>query len=201
MFGMVKKKRQRFSPNAFVLVSAAAVVLAGYFWILAPHVGYLSASKKRLSVVKELRQKHDFLKNLVSARQKQMQNLHEKLTDSRVCDSLFAPSDAASFFDDIQAVAEASRCVIESLNFAPNTVKPTEGRAWEDGYVIPEYATVVVVGPYSGAVEFMNRLQDRLEKVWIDSLEIEPVRDEPGKLRCSFTVTVYVMHECESVNE
>jgi Tfp pilus assembly protein PilO len=201
MFENINIKGVRSPGNVFVLASAALVVLVAYFWVLSPHVGYLKASKHRMAVVKKLRQKHDFLTNLVAARQKQMQTLRQKLTDSKVCDSLFAPSEAKSFFNEIQAVAEASKCTVESLNFTTSGLASSEGQPWEGGYVVPEHANVTVLGGYMGIVEFMNRLQDRLEKVWIDSVRIGPAKDGGGQLQCDFKVTVYVMHECEDADE
>ena len=126
----------------------------------------------------------------VGTKKKELQQLQHK---SQLIDAgLFDDVEAKQFFSGIQTAAEQTKCVINSLKFPQDvrlsgTSGPSQGT-----YVVASRVTLSVTGGYRNIVALINKLQERPEQVWIDSLSIRLVSDR--LLSCDMTITIYVKH-------
>lgn len=188
-------KSTRSSRN----VMLAALVLIGaitvYNWIVAPHANYLLAAQRHASVIGELAKKNRIINNNVAIKNKKLKELQEKF--SQVHTALFDPIEAKEFFSDIQAVSEEANCVIQSLNFLQTDSALKAKRSKAGSYITVNRATLSVVGSYKNIIALMNKLQDRLRQVWIDSISIKSIRNNPDQLECDVIITVYAIQNEE----
>lgn len=178
-------------------VMLAALVLIGtiavYNWIVAPHAGYLLAAQRHRSVISKLTEKNQIINNNVAIKRKKLKELREKFR--QVHAALFDPIEAKDFLSDIQAASEEANCTMQSLNFSQtdSALKAKQSKA--GSHITANRATLSVVGNYRNLVALMNKLQDGLRQVWIDSISIRSIRNNPDQLECDMTVTVYVIQK------
>jgi len=128
----------------------------------------------------------------VKNKKKELQQLQHK--SQLINASLFDGVKAKQFFlSGIQAAAEQTNCIVNSLKFPQDRKRDSASRPSQA--VEASRMTLSVTGGYRNIVALINKLQDRPERVWIDSLRIKSTAG--SLLRCNMTITIYVMHNKE----
>jgi predicted transcriptional regulator len=182
-----------------VLVVAACVsAVAFYNHFVAPHRNCLRAAQTYETLADALDEKNSVIAGYVGTKKKELQQLQRQsqLIDAKLFDDI----EARQFFSGIQTVVEQTKCVIKSLKF-PQDVKLSSTSGPSQGtYVVASRVTLSVTGGYKNIVALINKLQNRPQQVWIDSLRIRLISDR--LLGCDMTITIYVKHSKEgSVND
>lgn len=181
------------SKNAVLVVASCIAVVAFYNHFVAPHRNYLRAEQTYGTLADALDRKNRFIAEYVKARRKELQQLQHK--SQLIHTRLFDDVKAKQFFSSIQAAAEQTNCIVDSLKFPQEQKRAGTGRPLQGPYVAASRMTLNITGGYRNIVALINKLQDRPEQVWIDSLKIKSA--EGGLLRCNMTITVHVMHNEE----
>lgn len=179
------------SKNAVLVVACCIAVVAFYNHFVAPHRNCLRAAQTYETLIGTLESKNKIIATYVKTKKKELQQLQHK---SQLIDaSLFDDVEAKQFFSGIQAAAEQANCIVDSLKFPQDRKRDSTSRPSQA--VEASRMTLSVTGGYRNIVALINKLQDRPERVWIDSLRIKSTAS--GLLRCNMTITVYVMPDKE----
>jgi hypothetical protein len=153
------------------------------------------AAQRYESVTDALATKNEIISKDVIIKKKKLEELQDEL--ERVYAGLFDPIRAKEFFSDIEVMAKDTSCIIHSLNVSQigSTLKADQSK--EGSYITANHATLSVVGNYGNIVALINKLQDRLEQVRINSLSIKSIGSNSNQLECDMTITVYVIQNKE----
>lgn len=178
---------------SIILIGAAAC----YNWFVSPHTNYLRAAQRYESAAEDLASRNRVMKTMVAAKRKELARLRGEFDRARQC--VFDVAGAKEFFNGIEAAAQKAGCEVSSLNFPSTNSKAGSDR--RSGYLSARLARLSVQGGYPGIVALMAQLQNRRERVLIDSIDIESSgnRNAPaGQLDCQMNVTIYVMQDEEA---
>ncbi len=179
------------SKNAVLVAACCIAVIAFYDRFVAPHRNYLRAAQtyETFAGAKTNRIIAGYVRN----KKKELQQLQHK---SQLIDkSLFDSVKAKQFFSGIQVAAEQTNCIVNSLKFPQDRKRDGTSRTLQGSYVEASRATLSVTGGYGNIVALINKLQDRPERVWIDSLRLKSAAG--GLLRCNMTITIYAIYDKE----
>ena len=186
------KKSIRSSRNVgfatLVLIGANAV----YNRVVAPHVNHLRVAQRYESVLGALAMENQIVSNDVTVKRREFEELQEKFKHINI--ELFEPNRAKEFFSDIEVMSGEANCIIYSLNFPPIDSALKGELPETSSHITAERANLSVVGNYKNIITLINRLQDRLEQVSIDSVSIEPIEGNFDQLKCDIALMIYVMH-------
>jgi hypothetical protein len=175
------------SKNAVLVVACCIAAIAFYNHFVAPHRNSLRAAQTYETLAGTLDRKNRIIVGYVKNKKKELQQLQHK---SQLLDaSLFDGVKAKQFFSGIQAAAEQTNCIVNSLKFPQDRKRDSASRPSQA--VEASRMTLSVTGGYRNIVALINKLQDRPERVWIDSLRIKSTAG--SLLRCNMTITIYVM--------
>ena len=189
-------KLNRSSRNAVSAALVIIVAIALYNWTVAPHTNCLFAAHRYEAVIDNLAKESNVIRDKVKIKKKKLQELREQFTELQSI--LFAPDTATEFFSDLQPISEETGCVVYSLNFA--TGGPVlKGEESENALgIVANTAMLSVVGMYGNVIKLVERLQARTQKVWIDSVRMEALGDNPVQLKCDMTVVIYTIEDEEA---
>jgi hypothetical protein len=102
---------------------------------------------------------------------------------------LFATAEAEKFFGSIKPVSEQTGCIVKSLLVSPKDAvfedKKTSGR------ITKKHAVLTLLGGYQSILKAVEKLQNRSQGVWIDSVSIHD-GSGTGRLECGMGISVYV---------
>jgi hypothetical protein len=101
------------------------------------------------------------------------------------------------FFSDIPAFSQEAGCIVDSLEFLSADPDSDGDRQGKNNRVTTQNAKLSVLGSYSSIVALMNKLQERLEQVRIDSVTVKPIRGGLSRLKCDMTIAVNVIQNKE----
>ena len=102
---------------------------------------------------------------------------------------LFTPTEAEKFFANTQPVSEQTGCMVKSFLVSPKDAvfedKKTNGR------ITKKHAVLTLLGGYQNILKAVEKLQNRPQGVWLDSVSIKE-GSGTGELECSVGISVYV---------
>jgi Tfp pilus assembly protein PilO len=181
--------------GALVIITAIAM----YNWILAPHVSYLFAVQRYEPVASNIANESVALRDSLDAKRGQLAQLRRQFTELR--GALFTPRQAREFFMDIQNTAEKSGCTVTSASFTPDQAGPAVRQADQTLFVATRGATLSLFAPYDKIANLLAALQNRPQKVWIDSVSMELRDISSAQLECTITLTIYVVQNRETPSD
>jgi len=102
---------------------------------------------------------------------------------------LFTPTEAEKFFGSTLQVSEQTGCMVKSFLVSPKDAvfedKKTNGR------ITKKHAVLTLLGGYQNILKAVEKLQNRPQGVWLDSVSIQEGSGN-GELECSVGISVYV---------
>ena len=189
-------KINRLSRNAMFAALIVIAAIAIYNWIVAPHTSYLLAAQHHHSVVKNMSKKSRVISNTVEVRKKNLEELQEKFSILR--STLFTTKQAKEFFSDLQIICEETGCAMYSLNLSANETKSQSKKSVDKPDIAPESAILRVTGVYGNIIGLIERLLERSQKVWIDSIKIKTLGVDTSQVRCIIKITRYTIRNKEA---
>lgn len=193
---------RKISAHSRTVVLASLVLIgavACYNWFVAPHTNYLRAAQRYEATAESLERKSRAMNTAVTIKKKELAKLRAEFV--RAKESVFDIAGAKAFFNGIEEAAAKAGCSVSSLTFRSTDKKPASGR--QAGYLRARLARLSFQGDYPGIIALTAELQNRPERVVIDSISIESTgsHDAPkGQLDCQMNVTIYVMQDEEASN-
>ena len=102
---------------------------------------------------------------------------------------LFTPKEAEKFFDSIQPDSEHTDCTVKSLLVSPKDAVFEDEKT--NGRITKKHAILTLQGGYQDILKAVEKLQNRSQGVWFDSVSIKQ-GSGTGRLECSMGISVYV---------
>jgi len=177
----------RRSIGFAVCVLIAMVAL--YNWSVTPHSKYLMAAENYKKAALEIEKTNKIINAELQTNQKELDKISEQFRQER--QEFFDIDAARSFLEDIQAKAEKSRCFVETLKFLPAKQITVEDNNYID---IRQYQVELsVIGQYQDIVKLLDFLQNRKQKVWIDTINLHLKDQRTGYLVCDLSLSIYAL--------
>jgi len=174
-------------------VSASLIVIAAfamYNWTVTPHAASLSSAKAYESIVDNFAKQRTLIATDVKLKHKKLEQLREQ--SEQLLSTLFTPDQAREFFSDLEIISVQTGCAVQSINLFPGE-KANEQRRLG---IRTRSAELSVVALYRDIAQLIRRLQDRDQKVWLDSMKLRAISATSDKVACSLTITI-----CETTDK
>jgi hypothetical protein len=181
--------------TALIIIATAAM----YNWILAPHITCLSASQRYDSIVNSAAKKNKAVAREVETKTKKLEELYQQL--AKASSILFTPENASAFFSNLQTVTEEAGCKVHSLNLIAREPSSSNKRKRPEtaSGIVANSAILTVSGRYNSIIRLVEKLQNRPEKIWMDSFKMETSDSDSAYLKCDMTITIYTIRDKEDV--
>jgi hypothetical protein len=196
---VLKSKIAKLNSPSRGAITAALILIAAvamYNWMVAPHVNYLFAVQRYEPVVGSIAREKEIITKALERNKVKVQELTDELTSAR--NSLFSSAEAKIFFGNIEAFAKETDCTLQSLSFTTRDRGIAFVQSQDTLHIVARSASLSFTGSYDNIIALLNKLQNRLQKVWIDSIRLQIFDIQSAKLKCDTTVTIYVVQDKEA---
>jgi|SRR3972149_821669 len=195
---MITDSLAKLNRSSRISFFAALIVIAGvamYNRIVSPHVTYLYAAQKYDSAMDKIVEKNKAITCELDGKKKELGKLRDQY--SQCLGLLFTPDEAKEFFGDLQTIPEETGCTVYSLNLIVS--KPGHGnkRSEDTSGMAANSAILSVSGQYNNIMKLLEKLQNRTQRVWVDSFKIEIIDFGSARLKCDMTITIYIIQDRE----
>jgi hypothetical protein len=179
-------RRYALTAAPFILGAAAL-----FNWVVSPHVGYLHAMQRLEPVMGRMAEELDAISGNLDEKLATMRTLRNELTQVR--QGLFTPDEARTFLHDLQTLVEATGCVMTEADFTQE--EDAKGVQDPNALIAIEasHADLIVTGSYEQIVSLLRTLQQRRQKVWVDTCRLALVDPRNGRLECQLALTLYAL--------
>ena len=171
------------------LIAAAAV--AGYGWILSPHVAYLQAVQQYEPVVKNVTSQKNTVCGALGAKRRRLETLQSELSTLRV--KFFTPAQATAFLSSLERLAEQNGCNVTSVDFVFDNSALGAGTSSDLPAMATHCANLTLFGQYDDLIGLFEQWQHRSQEVWVDSCRIELSDIRTGQLQCDVGLAIWVV--------
>jgi len=182
--------------NALAVTMLLICVIAMYNWFIAPHTQYLAAAQKYQEIMESAEKTSKIISSDLTLRQKKLNELTQQFELRK--QAFFDIDQAKSFLSGLQSVAEKSGCLVSTLKLSPAREVPVNNNNSID---VRQYQTEIsLLGNYGNIVKFLNTIQNRNAKVWINSIDVGMKHAESGYLGCDITFSIYTLKVKENAS-
>ena len=189
----------RSTQKAMSVALIVAAAIAGYGWILSPHLAYLHAVQRYEPAVEDMTVRKNDVCTALGTKRRRLETVSSELATLRV--KFFTPTQATAFFSRLEALAEKTGCTVTSVDFVfDNRALDSEASPAQPALALHR-AKLTVVGQYNDLIGLFEQLQHRSQEVWIDSCRMELADVRTGKLKCNVTVAISVLAYEEDVTD
>lgn len=192
-------KSSRSSRFAFSAAIVGIFTIAAYNWMVSPYAKYLYAARQYEAMVCDVAKQNQIIKNKEAVKKKEIERLQAELAEAQR--ALFTPVEADRFFSDLEALCNQANCAVYSINFLTENSKAQKSEA-NGNEVVENSAVVNFVGSYSNIMNFLSKLTNRDQKVFIRSLKVtasgsSAAGNRSSPLVCEILITVYTVRDKE----
>lgn len=173
-----------FAPVAMAVIVSIAI----YNWSISPQTAYVKAAQQYEQIAKDTEHKTLVLEKTINRKQQELEQL--KIESAKIEEPFFDERAALGFLSNIEPLAAAAGCTVDSLNYvAPKIIESTEDAS--SGLIaLVRRAEICLKGRYDNIKEFIRRIEDNDKKVFLSDLDIAVSRDYKT-LTCSMDITIY----------
>ncbi|MBU1259719.1 MAG: type 4a pilus biogenesis protein PilO [Planctomycetes bacterium] len=182
-------------------ILTAAILLIGfvaiYNWFITPQTQYLAAAQKYHDTMDTREKIGRLITTQLKLRRQKLDELTQKFESEKQV--FFKIEQAKSFLSGIQSIAEKNGCQVVNLRLSPSreiTVKDN------NSIEIYQYqADMSLLGGYGNIVKFLNTIQNKPAKVWIDTISVSMKQAATsGYLSCNITLSIYTLKVKENAD-
>lgn len=183
--------------NIAAAVFALIVMVALYNWFAVPHLQYLQAAQEYEGAADRVEKANKIINAQLQAGRRKFDEISERFRQKR--QEFFEIDDARTFLGGVQAEAEKNLCFVDTLKFLPAKQVTTGDSNIID---IRQYqVNLSVIGQYPDIVKLIESLQNRKEKVWIDTINLCLKDTASGMLVCDLSLSIYTLKVKEIVSD
>ncbi len=164
-------------------------IIAMYNWFISPNTKYLAAAQKYSKMMDSTEKQSKIILSELELRRKKLDNLTQEFEQKKQV--FFDIDQAKTFLSGLQSESEKSGCPVTNLQF-----RPLQNIAVKDNNSIDigQYRIVMTfLGSYGNIVQFLNTLQNRPVKVWVDEINIGTKPSTNGYLSCDITLSIFTL--------
>ena len=175
--------------NMIIAACVLIAMIALYKWFVMPHSRYLLAAEKYKNAAEEIEKTTRTIGAELQLSQKKLDEISQQFQQKR--QEFFEVDDAKSFLGGIQTRVENSGCFVGTLRFSPAREIGVKDNNSID---IQQYqVSLSVIGQYQNIVQLLNSLQNRKQKVWIDTINLHLKDKTSGFLVCDLSLSIYTL--------
>ena len=175
--------------NMIVAACVLIAIIALYKWFVMPHSRYLLAAEKYKDAAEEVERTTRTISTEIQLSQRKLDEISQQFRQRK--QEFFEVDDARSFLGGIQTTAEKGGCFVGTLKFSPAREIVVKDNNSVD---IQQYqVSLSVVGQYQNIVQMLNSLQNRKQKVWIDTINLHLKDKTSGFLVCDLSLSIYTL--------
>lgn len=186
-----KWSKRNVTVSALLIIMAIAI----YNWFVTPHANYLMAAQKYQQTIDTLDKKNKILNNDIQIRRKKLDNLNKEFEERKK--SFFEIEKAKTFLSNLQTDAEQNGCIVENVRFMPS--KDVSARDCENMIIHQYQVNITLQGDYGSIVKYINAVQNRPEKVWMESINFGTKNTANGDLGCDLKLSIYTLKVMERI--
>ena len=183
-------KMSRSVRNATSASLIAIAAFAMYNWTVTPHAVSLSSAKTYESIMDNLAKEHKIIATRIKIKHKELEQLREQGVELQ--GTIFTPDAAREFFSDIEVISGQTGCAVHAISL----LVTEQGNEHEHLGVRTKSAELTITGLYRDIAGLIRRLQDRSQKIWLDSIVIQTIDYSSDKVGCNLTITI-----CETIDK
>ena len=173
----------------------AAMLIAGYGWIVSPHVAYLQAVQQYEPAVTHMVAYKSSADKDVSVKHKELETIEAKF--DRLRPQFFAPTEATAFLGDLWTVAEDAGCAVRLVDLSLGQSNLQEDNRSDGRIVTRHRAKLVLRGRYDDVIKLLEELTQHSRKVTIDSCSFDLPDGCANNVTCDMTVAIWVISPWE----
>jgi Tfp pilus assembly protein PilO len=188
-------KSSRSSRIAFSAAIVGIFTVAAYNWMVSPYTKYLYATQQYELMVCDVAKQNQIIKNKEAVKKKEIEQLRAELAKAQA--ALFTPVEADRFFSDIEALCNQTNCAVYSINFLSGNSGELPTGEKNSEAIVENSAAVSFVGSYGNIINFLSKLTNRPQKVFLRSLKVTASGNRSSPLVCEVLITVYIVRDKE----
>ena len=175
--------------NIPVIALLAIFIVAMYNWFVTPQTRFLASAREFKRTVEAMKRASIVMSKTQKLSRKKLRECTEKFEQQK--QSLFDADQTKDFLANLQSVAEESGCVVLNLKHLPVKETVIEDNNSVSIHFYRNQVNTRLLARYENIVGFLNTLQNRTAKVWIDSINIS-MKDVTGSyLICDTTLSIH----------
>lgn len=177
------------SKRALVAVLFVIGTIAVYNQIVAPQAKYLFAAGQFDTVTNKLKSNQTIVASDIKVKEKQIVELREKLTN--FYGQFFTRETGKGFLDNIQTFSDESNCFLVSLRVISGANLDAKSGGAEHKTTI-SMVELSVVGNFMDILNFVEKVQDRPERVNVCNLTLKTMKEGSSSLKADMAIMIYV---------
>ena len=181
-------KRIGWSKGNMIIAACVLIAMVAlYNWFVMPHSRYLLAAEKYKNAAEEVEKTTRTISTEIQLSQRKLDEISQQFRQKK--QEFFEVDDARSFLGGIQTRAENSGCFVDTLRFSPAKEIVVKDNNSID---IQQYqVNLSVFGQYQNIVKLLDSLQNRKQKVWIDTINLHLKDQTTSLLVCDLSLSIY----------
>jgi hypothetical protein len=182
--------------NAFAVAMLLIGIIAMYNWFISPNTRYLAAAQKYSQMLDLTEKQNKTILSELELRRKKFDNITQEFEQKK--QTFFDIDQAKTFLSGIQSEAEKNGCPVTNLKFSPlKNVAAKDNNSLD----ICQYQIVMsFIGNYRTIVKFLNTIQNRPAKVWVDEINVGTTQSTDGYLSCDITLSIFTLRVKENTS-
>lgn len=190
-------KRMGCSKQNMLAVAVLIICVVGiYNWFIVPQTQYLAAAQK----YQEMSNSKERMSKIISGKTRiSLQKLDKLMQEfEQEKQTFFDVNEAKSFITNIQSIAEENGCQVLKLKFSPpNQITIKDNNSVD---IYQDKIEMNLVGNYRNIMRFLNTIQRKTVRVWIDAISLGTRQDEINYLGCNITLSIYTLKIKENMS-
>jgi hypothetical protein len=186
---MTSKHSDYSKRNMLTVAMLLIGFVAMYNWFIAPQTRYLAAAQKYRNTIDSREKTGKLITTQMKLRRQKLDELTQKFELEKQV--FFDIDQAKSFLSGIQSIAETNGCQVVNLKLSPSREISVKDN---NSINIHQYqADLNLLGGYGNIVKFLNTIQNKTAKVWIDTISVSMEQATGGYLSCNITLSIYTL--------
>ncbi|OHB59078.1 MAG: hypothetical protein A2173_08260 [Planctomycetes bacterium RBG_13_44_8b] len=177
--------------NALIAVILVILIIAMYNWFVTPQTRYLAAAQYYKDTVESMKKTSIAMSRAQKLDKKKLEDRVQQFEQQRQI--LFDANEAKDFLANLQSAAEKSGCAVVNLKHSPVKQIAVKDSNSVSIRFHQNQVNMRFVGRYENIIEFLNTIQDRMARVWLDSVNISMSNIMSSALTCDITVSIYTL--------
>ena len=169
----------------------AIFIVAMYNWFVTPQTRYLAIAQKYKDTVDSMKKSSIIMSKDQKLNREKLDEREQQF--ERQKQNLFDVNQAKDFLANLQSVAEKSGCAVVNLKRSPVKEIAVKDNNSVSVHFYQNQVNTRFLGRYENIVEFLNTIQNRTTKVWIDSINISMKDITSSYLTCDTTLSIYAL--------
>jgi hypothetical protein len=193
---MLQKYPVWLKQNTFAAAILLIGVIAMYNWFISPNTKYLAAAQEYRKMMDSTEKQGKIILSELELHRKKLDNLTQEFEQQK--QGFFDVDQAKSFLSGLQSESEKNGCPVTNLQFRPMAnIAVKDSNSIDIGQ---HRIIMTILGNYENIVKFLNTLQNRPAKVWIDEINIGTKQSPSGFLSCDITLSIFTLKVKENTN-